>query len=845
MDRQKLFKNKSRNIKYNMDQNKNINNNIEMNVEDFFKEIEKENNDTALYRYIYVGINKDGKKDPTDEHNDWSIEKIKKDRGDNRRKTLSLYVKHIPDLYVIDYDSKVTADGFPIENEQLFFYLKEMNTAHTETKKGFHFYVKIKNIGKYTEQQKIYKDESIDLDLIKTNNIWETRDRVITGKIQEIDWNDIKSFFDIKRMNFEASPPVSPTTSDNDDNDDNDPDYHPSSDDSDEEVFPIIKKKKIDYNELDKVMKAISIEKYATSYDTWIRVGLALHNITDASDMGKGYYKSFSKKDIRYKSKEFNAKWKSFDKNQDGESNKLGMTYLKSLYYELEPKNKYECYKDIFINAYKESNEDINLAYRKMHSAINERLIYVKETGEFIHLSTKLVIKDNGEKSEVPCWYLKKKTTSQDEYSKYIFSFVHLQGTDKETIVNIVPFNTWLKSMDRREVRAIGFDPTDKNNPDIFNIWKGYDISKEIADKSNEEDAKPILDHIFNCWCKKDKKAYKYVLNYLAWIIQYPQRKTGVVLCLRSKQGGGKGVIISKLGEIIGENHFCQNSNANYLFGDFNGQLEGKILVNLDEAFWGGDKKMEGMMKNKITERNQTINKKNKEAYMISCFANYIISTNNEWFAGTTEDDRRYFCLELDNTFSGRMTNEKNEYFKPIVEAPSEAFAKVLYNMDLTNFNPRIFDKTPLLQEQVEMNWCSPKVWWNTVMKEGGFDYDGHFTQWNEVLNGYDFNYGLEIKNKKDNTKKVVYSKEWIYKVYDSKTYNNRKFDNSSFWRELKKNCIGDLFLEKRIPVGNERKYHLFLPTLEEARNKWYDLQQYDYAYGENDDDEWIVDDED
>jgi len=254
---------------------------------------------------------------------------------------------------------------------------------------------------------------------------------------------------------------------------------------------------------------------------------------------------------------------------------------------------------------------------------------------------------------------------------------------------------------------------------------------------------------------------------------------------------------------------------------------------------------MEGMMKNKITERNQTINKKNKEAYMISCFANYIISTNNEWFAGTTEDDRRYFCLELDNTFSGRMTKEKNEYFKPIVEAPSEAFAKVLYNMDLTNFNPRIFDKTPLLQEQVEMNWCSPKVWWNTVMKEGGFDYDGHFIQWNEVLNGYDFTYGLEIKNKKNNTKKVVYSKEWIYKVYDSKTYNNRKFDNSSFWRELKKNCIGELFVEKRIPVGNERKYHLFLPTLEEARNKWYDLQQYEYAYGENDDDEWIVDDED
>jgi hypothetical protein len=203
-------------------------------------------------------------------------------------------------------------------------------------------------------------------------------------------------------------------------------------------------------------------------------------------------------------------------------------------------------------------------------------------------------------------------------------------GETKTIKINVKPFLFWMKWGGRREVRAIGFDPTDKENPDIFNVWNGYDISKEIAEKFDEEEARPILNHILHCWCNGDGEAFEYVLNYFAWILQFPHKKTGVVLCLRSKQGGGKGVIISKLGEIIGDNHFCQNSNANYLFGDFNGQLEGKILVNLDEAFWGGDKKMEGQMKNKITERNQTINKKNKEAYMISCYANYIISTNND-----------------------------------------------------------------------------------------------------------------------------------------------------------------------------------------------------------------------
>jgi hypothetical protein len=41
--------------------------------------------------------------------------------------------------------------------------------------------------------------------------------------------------------------------------------------------------------------------------------------------------------------------------------------------------------------------------------------------------------------------------------------------------------------MGRKEVRAIGFDPTDKENKDIFNIWNGYDISEEIAEKFDDQ----------------------------------------------------------------------------------------------------------------------------------------------------------------------------------------------------------------------------------------------------------------------------------------------------------------------------------------------------------------------
>lgn len=655
---------------------------------------------------------------------------------------------------------------------------------------------------------------------------------------------------DFKAIPTKISPPVSPISSDNEEEVIEEVEVV---EEVVEEFKPkTIQKKQVDLNELQSIMEAISIEKFASNYDDWLKVGFALNNITDGSSIGKTYWEDFSKAYDRIadgsSKRDIEYKWKNFKDCSDNQENKVGMTFLRSLYAKTQDTKKKKTLKEIFYNELKNGGE-YDSARNEMLKSINQRLIYVRETGEFIHLSTKLTIKEDGSKMETPCWYLKKKMTTADDFIKedfvYSYEVPDKDGETKTIKIDIKPFQFWMKWGGRREVRAIGFDPTDKENPDIFNVWKGYDISEEIAEKFDEEEARPILDHILSCWCNGDGEAFEYVLNYFAWILQFPHKKSGVVLCLRSKQGGGKGVIISKLGEIIGDNHFCQNSNANYLFGDFNGQLEGKILVNLDEAFWGGDKKMEGQMKNKITEKNQTINKKNKEAYMISCYANYIISTNNDWFAGTTEDDRRYYCLELDNKYSGRMTKEKEEYFNPIVKAPAGAFAKILYNRDLKYFNPRIFKKTPLLQEQVERNWNPVKVWWNKVLQEGGWEGtecgSTCFNYWNKLD---ECNSGDTIKNKKTGQEIVGYFKDYFYSRYKMTESEKKGFGSSSaFWRELKQNCLGDLYKEIR-PKNKDKDYKterpsfLVLPSLEDARAKWNEIQQFDYNW-EEEDDEW------
>ena len=642
--------------------------------------------------------------------------------------------------------------------------------------------------------------------------------------------------------------------------------------------FPIEPvKNKVDYSKIKEILDCCrNAECY--EYQQWIEIGMALHNITNGNGIGLSLYKDFSKDYEGFKQNNtkriVDDKWKSFQSDDGG--NKLGMTSL------LKLKEKYEVKKKVIRTSYEsifnytletnfakrvkywEENQEadeekpnksifIKGALNSVLEKMNERIIFVKETGEYIILDKKIIIKENTLTKKTTkkldnCWYLKNPTKAKDQFQKEIFS-VSYEANGKTITRRIDPFKEWCQWIDRKEVRAIDFDPRDQCPDDIFNLWNGFNIKKDDAHFADVKDAQPVLDHILTSWCDGDKDHYEYVLNYFAHILQKPHKKTGVLLALQSKEGGGKGFILDKLSEIIGDDHYCQNSNAKFLFGDFNGQLEGKILVNLDEALWGGDKTMEGIVKNKITETKQTINKKNKENYMISCFANYIITTNNAWFCAANADSRRMFCLKLNNFLSGIVdTEEKDEYIKNILQSPADAFAKVLYNRDISEFNPRKFKKTDLLQNQVERNWNSVLAWWNTVVRDGGFTYKNDFISWGKLHDG-DFYESKELcgiiaKNKKGE-KVTAYLKSWIHEVYMSVNSDTRKFQDNRFWDDIRNNCLDDLYDEQKIQQKKNRRIYVILPSLEEGRKKWNEMQEYSYDYDNDGEDDYVWDEED
>jgi len=790
-----------------------------MKVGEFFDLLEIDYGE-GLFRKINYYYNKNKKgiltKYPIDDFNNWEMLKVKHNRGcwdDSKINTYSFYIKHVPNLVCIDFDTK------ECENNELYKKLNNDNAWKTETKKGFHFYIFINDLQKYSNEIRVGK--GIDLDLINIKrNTWEQPEREIIGNQVHYNWNSIKHFFNEDKMNF-VSPPVTPTITPSqseeeivvaggtwDDEDDDLIPFHP----------PI---QEYNVNELHDICKKIT-SKY--EYDEWIKVGLALYNITDGHQDGLDVWDAWSQKDTQNYCKEYLiTKWNNYMNGADVEK-LIGKGSLQRWAEQDNPTNPYYkmFYKDCSIKWNGDEVEEITgkLNVKGLVDMLNENLMYIKETGEYIITD----VKANGEDT----WYLKNSAKVKEHFAKYQFKN-HYNNTKVEL------YKIWSNHIERKEVRAIGFNPSENvDTNDIFNLWKGFKIDKQKADNFNEADAKPVLKHILDIWCKGNKTSYNYVMDYLSHILQKPHKKCGVVLCLKSKQGAGKGVILEKMAEIIGDNHYVQNSNANFLFGDFNGMLEAKILIDLDECFWGGDKKLESVVKNKITEKKQPINKKNKELYIIDDFANYIITTNNDWFAGVSEEDRRHYCLELDNALSGRMTEEKHKKIKPVLDAPAGAFAKVLFNRDIEHFNPRVFTKSPLLQDQVERNWNSVKVWFHECLKDGGFNMkNNQFCSWNQLVpDEYGNNIGgIKVKNKKTKLMETAYFKDFLYNCYNQSCIAHHKFHHDAFFRELKLNCLNGLFNEIRPPELNKRNRFLVLPSLKETRLNWNEVQDYEYEW--------------
>jgi hypothetical protein len=255
-------------------------------------------------------------------------------------------------------------------------------------------------------------------------------------------------------------------------------------------------------------------------------------------------------------------------------------------------------------------------------------------------------------------------------------------------------FEMWLEDPRRREYHKLIFEPGFPDQPNVYNMWKGFAVDPKPGD------CNPYLDHIFEVWCKANQRHYDYVIAWLADIIQQPRDKKGVSLVLIGGQGDGKSLPCEEFGQLFGH-HFVTISQSKSLLGNFNAHLKEALVVLAEEAFWAGDKGAEGQLKHLITGRTIRVEPKGKDSFEVNNYLRLMICSNHRWVIPAGVEERRFFVLEVSNCRRGN-TRYFNEFAKFMKEGGREALLYFLLHHDYSHIDLRKVPHTAALQENKE-----------------------------------------------------------------------------------------------------------------------------------------------
>ena len=278
-------------------------------------------------------------------------------------------------------------------------------------------------------------------------------------------------------------------------------------------------------------------------------------------------------------------------------------------------------------------------------------------------------------------------------------------GTDKTGSPNTIPLgNAWLDHESRRQYWDIKMLPEGTSNEKIFNLWRGFSVK---AAKGSWE---LMQRHIYRVICCSDKKLYKYVIRWVARMIQEPWTPGEVALVLQGGKGVGKGMLGNAICRIMGQ-HACHVMSIKDVTGDYNSHLEDCVFFFADEAFWAGDKSAEGVLKGMITEPTVFVHRKYCDKKHVRNMLHLFMASNNDWVVPASFDERRYCVLNVSNRFQG-----DSEYFKALThETNNGGLGAMLYylqNLDISDFDVRVVPQTAGLAEQKIQSLDTVMQWW-------------------------------------------------------------------------------------------------------------------------------------
>lgn len=282
----------------------------------------------------------------------------------------------------------------------------------------------------------------------------------------------------------------------------------------------------------------------------------------------------------------------------------------------------------------------------------------------------------------------------------------------------------WLQSKHRRSYpRGVIFAPN-RETPGAYNHWQGFSVP--FADAADAEaGCRLFLKHLREVVCNGNDDYYRYNLGWLAHMVQKPEEKPGVAVVYKGRKRIGKDTVFDYVGRLF-KSHYVTVAKQDHMTGKFNAHQEKCLLLHVQEGFWAGNKEADSSLKYLITSEMVQIEPKGVNAFQVPSVLRLFISSNESWVVPASEDEGRYFVLNVSDKRKGDFA-----YFEALRDemngnGPS-CLLTYLMNYDLSEFRVRSVPDTDALAEQKMHGLKNVELWWLDKLTKGVMGADSDF----------------------------------------------------------------------------------------------------------------------
>lgn len=265
------------------------------------------------------------------------------------------------------------------------------------------------------------------------------------------------------------------------------------------------------------------------------------------------------------------------------------------------------------------------------------------------------------------------------------------------------PFiNIWTKTAKRRTYERVGFFPGVMENKSVYNIYRGPNAAAAEGDEDSDAAGVAAFKELIAVLMKRDETQINFLTNWIAHMFQHPEERVHTAIIFTGDMGLGKDMLWDFIGNyLFGSKLFFNSMNPEMeLFGQFNKQIEGKILIKIEEMNGALMRKIQDKVKSFITAPTLTINNKGIPTYEIDKYSRLVGTTNDAVPVVVDETDRRFNLFHCGDEKRGNMAWFKQTWDTMVTGR--RGIYSWLMEIPLGDFNPSRVFKTAYHQMLAE-----------------------------------------------------------------------------------------------------------------------------------------------